>query len=47
MQDRRPIYLMTPALAWLTALMVIPCALILVLAFFRRGRRGFPTEPVV
>ncbi|WP_420410475.1 ABC transporter permease [Hoeflea sp.] len=31
---------MTPALMWLTALMVIPCALILVLAFFRRGIYG-------
>ncbi|MEQ8589613.1 MAG: ABC transporter permease [Roseitalea porphyridii] len=31
---------MTPALLWLTALMVIPCALILVLAFFRRGIYG-------
>jgi len=38
--DRRPILLMTPALLWLTALMVIPCALILVLAFFRRGIYG-------
>lgn len=40
MIDRRPLYLMSPALAWLTALMVIPCALILVLAFFRRGIYG-------
>ncbi len=38
--DRRPVLLMTPALMWLTALMVIPCALILVLAFFRRGIYG-------
>ena len=38
--DRRPFLLMTPALMWLTALMVIPCALILVLAFFRRGIYG-------
>ena len=38
--DRRPLLLMTPALLWLTALMVIPCALILVLAFFRRGIYG-------
>lgn len=40
MQDRKPLYLMTPALAWLTALMVIPCVLILVLGFFRRGLYG-------
>jgi spermidine/putrescine transport system permease protein len=32
--------LMAPALAWLTALMVVPCALILALAFFRRGIYG-------
>jgi spermidine/putrescine transport system permease protein len=38
--DRRPLLLMSPALVWLTALMVIPCALILVLAFFRRGIYG-------
>ena len=31
---------MAPALAWLTALMVIPCGLILALAFFRRGIYG-------
>ncbi len=31
---------MAPALAWLTALMVIPCALILALGFFRRGVYG-------
>ena len=31
---------MAPALAWLTALMVIPCGLILILAFFRRGIYG-------
>lgn len=40
MIDRKPLYLMSPALAWLTALMVIPCGLILVLAFFRRGIYG-------
>lgn len=32
--------LMAPALVWLAALMVIPCALILALAFFRRGIYG-------
>ncbi|SFM34814.1 ABC transporter permease [Shimia aestuarii] len=40
MTDRKSLYLMTPALAWLTGLMVIPCLLILVLAFFRRGIYG-------
>lgn len=40
MNDRRPVYLMAPALAWLTAFMVIPCLLILALAFFRRGLYG-------
>lgn len=40
MQDKRPLYLMTPALAWLTAFMVVPCLLILALAFFRRGIYG-------
>ena len=38
--DRRPLLLMTPALLWLLALMVVPCALILVLAFFQRGIYG-------
>ena len=32
--------LVAPALAWLTALMVIPCALVLAIAFFRRGIYG-------
>ncbi len=32
--------LMAPALAWLVALMVLPCALVLALAFFRRGIYG-------
>ena len=32
--------LMAPALAWLAALMVIPCALVLAIAFFRRGIYG-------
>lgn len=40
MIDRKPAYLMTPALAWLTAFMVLPCMLILALAFFRRGIYG-------
>lgn len=40
MKDRRPLYLMAPALAWLTAFMVVPCLLILALAFFRRGLYG-------
>ena len=31
---------MAPALAWLSALMVVPCALVLALAFFRRGIYG-------
>lgn len=31
---------MAPALAWLTALMVVPCALVLAIAFFRRGIYG-------
>jgi len=37
---RRPTLLMAPALLWLTAFMVIPCLLILALAFFRRGLYG-------
>jgi spermidine/putrescine transport system permease protein len=31
---------MAPALAWLMALMVIPCGLVLAIAFFRRGVYG-------
>nr|WP_040401211.1 ABC transporter permease [Amorphus coralli] len=31
---------MSPALAWLTAFMVVPCLLVLALAFFRRGIYG-------
>ena len=31
---------MAPALVWLTALMVVPCALLLALAFFQRGIYG-------
>mgnify|MGYP000122599042 FL=1 len=38
--DRRPLLLMSPAMIWLFCLMVVPCALILVLAFFRRGIYG-------
>ncbi|MEI4261212.1 ABC transporter permease [Roseovarius sp. D0-M9] len=40
MTDRKPLYLMTPALVWLTAFMVVPCVLILALGFFRRGIYG-------
>lgn len=40
MSDRRSTYLMAPALAWLTAFMVVPCLLVLALAFFRRGLYG-------
>jgi spermidine/putrescine transport system permease protein len=32
--------LMTPALAWLTVLMIVPCGLVLAIAFFRRGVYG-------
>jgi spermidine/putrescine transport system permease protein len=38
--DRRPLILMSPAMIWLFGLMVVPCLLILVLAFFRRGIYG-------
>ncbi len=40
MNDRKPLYLMSPALMWLSAFMVVPCVLILALAFFRRGLYG-------
>lgn len=40
MNRLRSSLLMTPALTWLTALMVVPCALVLALAFFRRGIYG-------
>ncbi len=40
MKNRASTALMAPALAWLTALMVVPCGLILALAFFRRGIYG-------
>jgi spermidine/putrescine transport system permease protein len=36
----RPAMLMAPALAWLVGLMVIPCGLVLALAFFQRGIYG-------
>jgi spermidine/putrescine transport system permease protein len=36
----RPAFLMAPALAWLVGLMVIPCGLVLALAFFQRGIYG-------
>ncbi len=38
--DRRPLVLISPALLWLFGLMVVPCLLILVVAFFRRGVYG-------
>lgn len=40
MLNSRSNMLMAPALAWLTLLMVVPCGLLLVLAFFRRGIYG-------
>lgn len=40
LHNSRSTALMAPALAWLTALMVVPCALILALGFFRRGVYG-------
>jgi spermidine/putrescine transport system permease protein len=40
MTQRAALPLMAPALGWLTALMVVPCGLILALAFFRRGIYG-------
>ncbi|MGR3742670.1 MAG: ABC transporter permease [Pseudooceanicola nanhaiensis] len=40
MKDRRSTYLMAPAIGWLTVFMVVPCVLILALAFFRRGLYG-------
>ena len=40
MKDRVSTVLIAPALAWLTALMVVPCGLILAIAFFRRGIYG-------
>ena len=40
MKDRRSAFLLFPALAWLTAFMVVPCVLVLALGFFRRGTYG-------
>lgn len=40
MRERNLLILIAPALAWLTAFMLIPCVLILALAFFRRGIYG-------
>lgn len=40
MNNRTSTILIAPALAWLTALMVVPCGLILALAFFQRGIYG-------
>ena len=40
MFHRKSPLLMAPALLWLTALMVVPCVLLLALAFFRRGIYG-------
>lgn len=40
MQDRKPALMIAPALAWLAAFMVVPCLLVLALAFFRRGIYG-------
>lgn len=40
MKARQSSLLMSPALLWLAALLVVPCALILVLGFFRRGVYG-------
>lgn len=38
--DRRPLILISPALLWLLGLMVVPCLLVLALAFFQRGIYG-------
>jgi spermidine/putrescine transport system permease protein len=40
MNTSRSTFLMAPALAWLVGLMVIPCVLVLALAFFQRGTYG-------
>ena len=40
MTGARPALLMAPALAWLVGLMVVPCGLVLALAFFQRGIYG-------
>ena len=39
-RQTRPAFLMAPALAWLVGLMVVPCGLVLALAFFQRGIYG-------
>jgi spermidine/putrescine transport system permease protein len=36
----KPNWLAAPAIAWLTLFMVLPCALVLVFAFFQRGMFG-------
>ncbi len=38
--SKSPTLLMLPGLLWLTALMVVPCALIFILIFFERGTYG-------
>jgi len=40
MNTSRSTFLMAPALAWLIGLMVVPCGLVLALAFFQRGTYG-------
>jgi spermidine/putrescine transport system permease protein len=40
MRDRGAAILIAPGLVWLAALLVAPCALVLALAFFRRGLYG-------
>jgi spermidine/putrescine transport system permease protein len=40
MNHRKSSLLMAPAVIWLTLLMVVPCTLLLALAFFRRGIYG-------
>jgi spermidine/putrescine transport system permease protein len=40
MMTSRRVLLLAPGLAWLTALLILPCALIFVLGFFERGVYG-------
>lgn len=40
MQDNKSLALIAPAFLWLTGFMVVPCLLILALAFFQRGIYG-------
>jgi spermidine/putrescine transport system permease protein len=40
MNTSRSTFLMAPALTWLIGLMVVPCGLVLALAFFQRGTYG-------